>query len=164
MSKKDILVTIPFDSLIQQLFGEDRRYYVPLEPVIADVLEYHIKQSKLETQYKIQRKGFAEISRFVEYEETILKNPRLWIYADWYESSENYNRNKAVSINDRFERESLAANIKLVKKYYKEFTGVDNDEVAEAKCYALVRGNKIASLKMLGVPIEKLITRENNKL
>ena len=158
--KKDILVTIPFDSLIQQLFGEDRRYYVPLEPVIQHDPQYHIKNSHLETQYKIQRVGFAEISRFVEYKETTLEHPRLWIYSDWYDSEQNYHRLKKTSDDDRTDRETLAKNIKLVKKYYKEFTGVDNDEVAEAKCYALVKGNKLASIKMLGVDMSKYIIKK----
>jgi len=158
--KKEILVTIPFDSLINQLFGEDRRYYVPLEPVIADVVEWCIKEFKLETQYKIQRTLYAEIDRFIDYKETTLSHPRLWIYSDWYDSEQNYHKRKITSENDRFEREALAKNIRLVKKYYKEFTGVDNDEVAEAKSYALVKGNKLASMKMLGVDITKLIIKK----
>ena len=158
MSKKDILVTIPFESLVNQLFGEDRRYYVPLQPTIADVLEWCIKEFKLETQYKIQRTGYDEVTRFVEYDEITLSHPRLWIYQDWHDSEQNYNKRKINSENDRFEREKLSKNVKLVKKYYKEVTGVDNDEIAEAKCYSLVKGNKLASIKMLGVPMEKYIT------
>jgi hypothetical protein len=160
MSKKEILVTIPFESLITQLFGQERRYYVPLETVIADVIEYHIKQSNLHTLYKIQRSSFAEISRFIEYKEVELSHPRLWVYSDWYDSEQNYNRLKKNSDKDRFEREALSRNIRLVMKYYKEFTGVDNDEIAEAKCYALVKDNKLAAMKMLGVPVEKLITKK----
>ena len=156
--KKDILVTIPFESLITQLFGKDSRYYVPLQPIIADVLEWCIKEFKLETQYKIQRTGYDEVTRFIEYNEITLSHSRLWMYQDWYDSEQNYNKRKINSENDRFEREKLSKNVKLVKKYYKEFTGVENDDIAEAKCYALVKGNKLASIKMLGVPMEKYIT------
>lgn len=153
-----LLVTIPFDSFIEQIFGDEKRYYIPLEPVIAEVIEYHIKNSKLESLYKIQYFAHQEISRFTDYKETKLKFPRLWIYSDWYDSSENYNRRKAHSIRDREEAEMLARNVKLVSKHYRDFTGVDNIALSEAKAYALIKGNKLISIKMLGVNIDKLIT------
>ena len=157
--KKDILITIPLESFIEQMFGEERRYYVPLQPTIAEVIEYHIKNSHLELQYRIQYTAYQEISRFVSYSETRLAHPRLWIYSDWYDSEQNWQRRKIQSENDRIEAEILAKNIKLVAKYYKEFTSVNDNEVAEAKAYGLIKGNKFASIKMLGVPMDKFIIK-----
>ena len=158
MSKADLLVTFPLESLIKQLFGEDRKYYVPIETIIAQVIDYHIKTSKLELLYKIQYEAFQEISRFSSYKETKLAQPRLWIYKDWYESEQNYQRQKAHSIRDRENTEMLERNVKIVSKAYREFTGVDNAPLSEAKAYGLLRDNKMASIKMLGVDLTKLIT------
>jgi hypothetical protein len=157
---KELLVTIPLDSLITQLFGEERRYYVPIEPVIAQVIDYHIKTSNLELAYKIQYKDYDEVDRFSKYLESTLDRPRLWIYRDWYDSDQNYQRRKAHSIRDKEEADMLRANIKIVAKAYREFTGIDDVPTSEAKAYALVKGNKLASIQMLGVELSKLITKK----
>ena len=158
MSKAELLITIPLDSLIQQLFGEERRYYVPLEPVIAEVIEYHIKNSNLGLSYKIQYSSHEEISRCVTYTEVTLHKPRLWIYKDWYDSEQNYNRLKATSEKERIDSEMLSRNVKIVAKAYREFTGNADVAISEAKAYGLLRGNKMASIQMLGIELSKLIT------
>lgn len=156
--KKDLLVTFPFEALVRQLFGEERRYYVPLEPVIADVIEWHILNSGLSLQYKVQREAHQEVSRFVEYAETKLEHPRLWIYSDWYDSSEAYNRSKARNIRDRENEEMFRRNLKVVAQAYRDFTAEDDIAKSEAKAYALLKGEKMKSIYMLGVKPEQLIT------
>lgn len=156
--KKDILITIPLEALIEQLFGKDEepRFYVPIQPTIAEVLEYHIKHSKLELLFKIQYSTFAEISRFTEYKEEPLEYPRLWVYKDWSDSNENWYKKKAISEKERKENELLKLNIKIVAKAYRTFVGSDSVEQSEAKAYALLKGNKMASIQAMGIELSKL--------
>jgi len=156
---KELLLTFPLNAFIKQIFGdEEPRYYVPVEPVIAQVFDYHIKNSGLELTYKIQYTSHAEISRFSVYKEQTLAKPFLWVYRDWYNSDQNYNRLKALSEKERTEDEMLKKNVKIVAKAYREFTDVQDIAVSEAKAYGLLKGNKMKSIQALGVELSKLVT------
>lgn len=87
-----------------------------------------------------------------------LKFPLLWELSAWHNHHDKWSREKVRADKDRILRYILEANVKIVAKAFKVYSGVENDDIAQSTAYALVNNNKTAQMRALGV--RKLITKE----
>lgn len=86
-----------------------------------------------------------------------LKEPILWEWSAWRDSSERWLRQKKYSEAQRIEREIEKQNVVMVAKAYEQEFGIGGD-AAMVQAYKWVRTGNMKAMKIIG--ITKLLTKD----
>lgn len=152
------LITIPLSTFVDSHLGRGLQvsadgsmmvnsiqYYCrPIDKDIADLI-FSITENK--TLCHIE---------YPDINSPHLSSPMLWDIGAWNTHYDKWMREKKRAEKERIDRHIFEENVRLIANAYMKFTECPNREAAEQLASKLLRNNKLATIKMLGV--KKLIT------
>jgi hypothetical protein len=146
MSQSSNKITTSLDSFIKLALGFDMRGSRTLPDYDTGLILHSVIKDDL--MFKVQ---------FENFDGSPLDCPVLWSYPEWYNSSQNWHKQKDSSEKRRIALWILQANIKIVaKRLIAEFEF--SQDQANAIAYSWIHSGKKAKIRSIGVT--KLVTRE----
>lgn len=154
MSKEPLLLTLPLTDFVDSHLGRglDEQGKVrhlwhsrPIAKHLATII------------YALTKNEHTCCIQWADQYNPELREPVLWEYGAWINSTEKWMRAKVRSDMERVERNILAANTKIVAKAWADFSGVNVRE-AEVVAYRLLSGNNSTGIRVFYEG--KLITKE----
>ncbi len=148
MSKQQRLVTLPLDTLVEDLLNDSDCRTISKE--IAEIL--HLVTDNKAT-YHVQFPGDDE----VDINGTPLESPRLWSLRHWLYTSERHTK---IKLRGQREREIWLvreANVKLIQKHLLKFAFL-NPEAAQTLSRQMLQRDEQDKIKAIVGPNRKLYT------
>lgn len=144
---RNTTVTVPLLTVLQLALGPEMKGTAEWPDVeSAEILELIFKGKTL---FKFQ---------FQSWEGEPLDHPILWSWEDWHYSSTNYKRLKLIQEQNIELRAIERANVKIISRAVKEVFMQDDDDIATATAYRLLKKKQFGTIKnVLGV--DKLIAK-----